>query len=193
MLAPWVVDEMKTASLRDKRLNARMMMILDQLGSRPTGSIPNACGGYAETTAAYRFFDNDRVTFADVLQPHVDATLRRIEAQALVILVQDTTELDLTRPQTQVLGTGPMDASSRRGLFLHELHAFTPDGTPLGTPHAIYWAREEGAESRSKLPSHKRVSIPIEEKRELSLGDDVGVHTAYGSPAASNAVCLRGR
>jgi hypothetical protein len=164
MLAPWVVDEMKTASLRDKRLNARMMMILDQLGSRPTGSIPNACGGYAETTAAYRFFDNDRVTFEDVLQPHVDATLRRIEAQASVILVQDTTELDLTRPKTQVVGTGPMDASSRRGLFLHPLHAFTPDGTPLGTLRAIHWAREEGAESRSKLPSHKRVSIPIEEK-----------------------------
>jgi Transposase DNA-binding/Transposase Tn5 dimerisation domain len=164
MLAPWVVEEMKTASLRDKRLNARMMMILDQLGSRPTGSIPNACGGYAETTAAYRFFDNDRVTFEEVLQPHVDATLLRIEAQASVILVQDTTELDLTRPQMQVAGTGPMDASSRRGLFLHELHAFTPDGTPLGTPHAIYWVREEGAESRSKLPSHKRVSIPIAEK-----------------------------
>ena len=164
MLAPWVVDEMKTASLRDKRLNARMMMILDQLGSRPTGSIPSACGGYAETTAAYRFFDNDRVTFDDVLQPHVDATLRRIEAQALVILVQDTTELDLTRPHIQVAGTGPMDASSRRGLFFHPLHAFTQDGTPLGTLRAIHWAREEGAESRSKLPSHKRVSIPIEEK-----------------------------
>ena len=164
MLAPWVVEEMKTASLRDKRLNARMKMILDQLSSRPTGSIPNACGGKAETEAAYRFFDNDRVSFAEVLQPHVDATLRRIEAQASVILVQDTTEIDLTRPEIQVAGTGPMDGSSRRGLFLHELQALTPDGTPLGTAHALPWVREEGAESRSKLPSHKRVSIPIEEK-----------------------------
>ena len=164
MLAPWVVDEMKTASLRDRRLNARLTLILDQLGSRPTGSIPSACGGKAETEAAYRFFDNDRVSFAGVLQPHLDATLRRIEAQAAVILVQDTTEIDLTRPEIKVAGTGPMDGSSRRGLFLHELQAFTPDGTPLGTAHALPWVREEGAESRSKLPSHKRVSIPIEEK-----------------------------
>src|SRR6185369_14369889 len=56
------------------------------------------------------------------------------------------------------------DGSSRRGIFLHLLHAFTPDGTPLGTVHAIPWSREEGAESRAKLPSHKRVSIPIKEK-----------------------------
>jgi Transposase DNA-binding/Transposase Tn5 dimerisation domain len=164
MLAPWVVDEMKTASLPDKRLNARLKEILNQLGSRPTGSIPSACGGHAEITAAYRFFDNDRVTFAEVLQPHTDATLARIEGQKSVIVAQDTTELDLTRPRQEVAGTGPMDGSSRRGLFLHLLHSFTPDGTPLGTMHALPWTREEGAESRSKLPSHQRASIPIEQK-----------------------------
>jgi hypothetical protein len=140
------------------------MQILDQLGSRPTGSIPSACGGHAEITAAYRFFDNDRVTFADVLKPHTDATLARIEGQKLVIVAQDTTELDLTRPRQEVAGAGPMDGSSRRGLFLHLLHGFTPDGTPLGTMHALPWTREEGAESRSKLPSHQRASIPIEQK-----------------------------
>jgi hypothetical protein len=164
MLAQWIVDEMKTVSLPDKRLNARAQAVLDQLASRPTLSIPSACGGDAETEAAYRFFNNKRVTFSEVLQPHIDASVRRIAAQKLVILVQDTTEIDLTRPNTQVAGTGPMDASSRRGLFLHLLHAFTPDSTPLGTIEGTPWAREEGAPSTSKLPSHKRVSIPIEQK-----------------------------
>jgi transposase Tn5 family protein/transposase-like protein len=164
MLAPWIVDEMRTASLPDKRLNARMLLILNQLQSKPTLSIPSACGGYGETAGAYRFFDNERVSFANVLQPHIDASLRRIAAQESVILVQDTTELDLTRPNTQVAGTGPMDASSRRGVFLHLLHAFTPDGTSLGTVRGMPWARQDGAESKSKLPSRKRVSIPIEQK-----------------------------
>ncbi len=164
MLAPWVVEEMATAALHDKRLNARLVRILNQLGSRPTGSIPNACGGYAETAAAYRFFDNERVTFADVLQPHIDATLRRTEAQPVVIIPQDTTELDLTRPQQQVAGTGPMDGSSRRGLFLHLVHALTPDGTPLGTIYADAWARPEGPGLNSQLNSRQRASIPIEEK-----------------------------
>ena len=164
MLSPWVLDEMKTASLPDKRLNARLVEILDQLVSRPTGSIPSACGGYAETAAAYRFFDNDRVTFADVLQPHIAASIRRTEEQPLVIMVQDTTELDLTRPQRQVAGAGPMDGSSRCGIFLHLLHAFTPDGTPLGTTHAHHWARAEQTVSCSKLTSSQRLAIPIEQK-----------------------------
>jgi hypothetical protein len=164
MLAPWVIEELQTVDLPDKRLNARLVEILDQLASRPASSIPSACGGYAETVGAYRFFDNERVAFADVLQPHIEASLRRIEEQSLVLVVQDTTELDLTRPSQQVAGAGPLDGSSRRGMFLHLLHAFTPDGTPLGTLHALPWTRVAGAPSNAKLPSHQRVSIPIEEK-----------------------------
>jgi hypothetical protein len=34
MLAPWVVDEMKTADLKDKRLDARLGEVLSQLGAR---------------------------------------------------------------------------------------------------------------------------------------------------------------
>jgi Transposase DNA-binding/Transposase Tn5 dimerisation domain len=164
MLAPWVVNEMKTASLPDKRLNARLQAVLDQLASRPTGSIPSACGGHAEMTAAYRFFDNDRVIFDDVFQPHIDATRQRIEEQPVVIMVQDTTEIDLTRPHLQVVGTGPMDGSSRRGIFTHLLHALTPDGTPLGTARAINWAREEKTTPCSKLTSRQRIAVPIEQK-----------------------------
>ena len=48
MLAPWVADEVKTAKLNDKRLNARLAEVLSQLAARPTASIPTACGGRAE-------------------------------------------------------------------------------------------------------------------------------------------------
>ena len=74
MLAPWVMDEMKNVELNDKRLDQRLMEILSQLGGHPTASIPAACGGYAETAAAYRFFDNDKVSFENILQPHIEAT-----------------------------------------------------------------------------------------------------------------------
>ncbi len=57
MVAPWVLDEMKTADLKDKRLNRRLREVLSQLGGHPTASIPAACGGHAEMTAAYRLFD----------------------------------------------------------------------------------------------------------------------------------------
>src|SRR6476646_6044747 len=98
MLAPWVLEEMETAALNDKRLNDRIRLILSQLAGRPTASIPAACGGSTEPAAAYRFFDNDKVDLDGVLRPHVEATALRIAAQPTVLLVADTTELDLTRP-----------------------------------------------------------------------------------------------
>jgi len=164
MFAPWVVEEMKTAALRDKRLNKRLEVILDQLARRPAASIPSACGGYAETAAAYRFFDNEKVTFEEVLQPHIEATQQRMRQQSEVILAQDTTEMDLTRPEQIVVGAGPLDGGSRRGVLLHLLHAFTPDGTPLGTAHGKAWARDEHTPSCSTMTSFQRVATPIEEK-----------------------------
>jgi hypothetical protein len=164
MLAPWAIEEMKTADLEDKRLNERLGKVLSALGERPTASIPAACGGLDEMTAAYRFFDNEKVTYERILAPHAERTLERIAAQPVVLLVQDTTELDFTRPQQQMTGAGSLDGSNRCGALLHPLVAFTPDGTPLGTCWATMWTRDEPtAETRAEKQQRRRVT-PIEEK-----------------------------
>jgi hypothetical protein len=163
MLAPWVVDEVKTAKLNDRRLNVRLAVVLSQLAARPTASIPAACGGRAEMVAAYRFCENQKTSFEAVLQSHRDATRERMAAQPVVILPQDTTEIDTTRPEQEVAGAGPLDRDSRRGALLHVLHAFTPDGTPLGTVHATAWVREEEPVRVPRSPA-ERAALPIEEK-----------------------------
>lgn len=56
-----------------------------------------------------------------------------------------------------------MDGGARRGGLLHALHALTPDGTPLGTLHALAWVREEEAVNAS-LSRAQRAAVPIEEK-----------------------------
>lgn len=164
MLAPWAIDEMKDVQLGDKRLNDRLLEVLSQLGARPTMSIPAACGGAAETAGAYRLFANKKTTFENVLQPHVEATRRRIAERDIVLLVQDTTEIDLTRPQKQVTGAGPLDDGPRRGAFLHPLHALTPDGTPLGTVYARAWMRDDAPPPSKSEREHRRKHTPIEEK-----------------------------
>jgi hypothetical protein len=164
MLLPWVLEEMKTADFKDKRLDARVREVLSQLGAQPVASIPAACGGHAEMTAAYRFFDNEKVTFDNVLQPHQAATRQRLAAQEIAILVQDTTELDLTRPGEQVAGTGPLDGSARYGVLLHLLMAFTSDGTPLGTVAAHTWGRDEQAVRTASLSRAQRGAIPLVQK-----------------------------
>ncbi len=80
----WVSEELKTAEFGDVRLNARFQMVMDDLSQKPSVSIPAACGGWKETFAAYRFFENRRVTYERVLQPHRQATLQRIAMHPVV-------------------------------------------------------------------------------------------------------------
>jgi hypothetical protein len=167
MSMPWVVEELQTVDLGDERLDQRFEILLSALGSRPNLSIPAACGGNAELKAAYRFFDNDKVTFDNVLRPHVDQTLRRIAEQQLVLLVQDSSEAELTRPQQQVAGVGTLDGS-RRGFLLHEMQAFTPGGVPLGTVWAQILNRTEDAPQSTKAQKeHDRKHTPIEDKESM--------------------------
>jgi len=167
MFAPWIMEELKDVDLSDKRLNDRMAVIVDQLAGHPNASIPAACGGHAELAATYRFFDNDKVGWENILQPHIEATCRRMAQEPVVILAQDTSEIDLTRPEQQVVGVGPLDGSARRGVLLHPLIGFTPDGTPLGTVYAEVWARDDEPPPPKSQRETKRKHTPLEDKESV--------------------------
>jgi hypothetical protein len=183
-------DEVVSADLGDERLNARLGRIVEELGANPNLSIPAATSKRAEMEAAYRFFDNDSVTPDRILQPHMEATHERISQCDIVLLVQGTTELDLTRPDQQVDGAGPMDCETRRGAFLHPLIAFRPDGVPLGTVWQKTWAREKLDTDLSKAERKmKRDTTPIEEKGSLRWieGLRAGRNVAAACP---NTTCV---
>lgn len=164
MVAPWVLEEMSSVSLPDKRLNARLCSILSALAGQPTASIPASVGGgRAEVEATYRFFGNKKSTFGNILKPHQESTRVRMAAEPVVVLSQDTTEVDVTRPNAQVRGAGYLDGKTRYGVLLHLMHAFAPDGTPLGTVSSDAWVRE-GNKSINSLSRAERMAIPIEEK-----------------------------
>jgi hypothetical protein len=191
MFAPWVLDEMKSVELHDKRLDARLRAVLSQLADRPTASIPAACGGHAEMTAAYRFFDNEKATFHNILEAHGDAARQRLSAQSVAILVQDTTEVDLTRPEQVVVGAGPLDGGSRVGALLHLLHAFTPDGTPLGTLQAVAWARDPQGVHCASMSRGERAATPIEEKESYRwLATLQQARQVARDCPATNCVCV---
>jgi hypothetical protein len=162
-MQPWILNETKTADFGDERLDRRYELLLDRLSDKPSLSIPASCQGTAETEAAYRFFDNDRVNAAEILQPHHDATLERIRQEAVVLIPQDSTEFDLTRRQEKV--GGPLNDESRWGLFTHPHLAITPARLPLGVVGATIWKRD--AKEFAKPQSQKRrqrKAKPIEDK-----------------------------
>ena len=90
----WVDQEMAGVAMGDERLDKRAKQLLDSLFGQPTNSLPVACRGWAETQAAYRFFDNKKVTPEKILAPHREATCVRMGEQPVVLCVQDTSELD---------------------------------------------------------------------------------------------------
>jgi hypothetical protein len=120
-----LIDEVLAADLGDERLNNRLVRIVERFGQAPNLSIPAATTSRAEMEAAYRFFNNEKVSSEKILAPHAAQTLARMAEQSVVVLVQDTTELDLTRPTQPVEDAGPMDSESRRGEFFHPLMAQT--------------------------------------------------------------------
>lgn len=139
----WVQEELASIALGDERLNKRSAVVLDRLASRPTASIPAACGGgWAETQAAYRFFDNEAATDGAILAPHREATIRRIAQQNVVLLAQDGTEFDYTTKQDKIEGLGPLTNESRQGILAHPTLALTPERLCLGVIDADMWVRE---------------------------------------------------
>src|ERR1700761_7950001 len=91
--AGWQDEELACASLPDKRLERRLRRLLDHLPSAPGEPVAAACGDWAATKAAYRFFDNPRVTEHGVLAGHFAATAARCKVtEGPILILQDTTE-----------------------------------------------------------------------------------------------------
>ena len=136
----WAEQEFETIDLGDPRLNRRAVLLAERLGQKPGASIPGACENWAETAAAYRFLRNEQVSCEDVMTAHRQATMGRIREHAVVLCLQDTTELDYNGQA--MTGLGPLSYEAQRGMYLHPTYVVTPQREPLGVMNAWTWARE---------------------------------------------------
>lgn len=113
---------------------------METMAATPTASVPKACNGWGETMAAYRFFDNDGVDWRAILAPHWQQTEQRMAGQAVMLCLQDTTELDFNGQQAR--GLGPLSYEAQRGMYIHPTYAVTTAREPLGILDVWMWARE---------------------------------------------------
>ena len=104
-------DEFVGCDFGDSRLSSRIIEMANVFQDNPGKSIPSAFVTRADWEACYRFFDNDSVKPELIIQPHIKTTHERVKERDVALLVQDTSELDLTRPKQQVRGAGPMECS----------------------------------------------------------------------------------
>lgn len=99
---------------------------------------------------------------------HNQSSIARCGQHRLVYLVQDTTEVDLTKPRQPVLGAGPLGTDKRQGFFYHPLYAMAGNGLPLGVVDQVVWTRDPQSlaiSSQERVTERKRACIEEKESR----------------------------
>lgn len=136
----WAVKELAGTNLGDARLDDRLMTMVADLSERPDSTVPLFSGNWAKTKAAYRFWDNSKATPRGILQSHIERTARRTMEYDVVLVAQDTTEINLTSHR-KTSGMGYLASSKCRGFLVHSLLAISPTGGPLGILGQQHWTR----------------------------------------------------
>ena len=136
----WAGTEFETIDLGDERRNKRAIRLVERLSAQPMASVPQACGDWADTMAAYRFFDNEAVDWRAILVAHTDCAMTRMAEHEVVLCIQDTTELDFNGQEAS--GLGPLSYEAQRGMYAHPTYAVSTSREPLGVLDAWMWARE---------------------------------------------------
>jgi hypothetical protein len=75
------------------------------LAEHPGETIPQVSGSASQSQSIYCFLSNKRVNPNQILASHRPSVLTRVNQQAVVLAIQDTTDLDFTSlKQTSGLG-----------------------------------------------------------------------------------------
>jgi Transposase DNA-binding/Transposase Tn5 dimerisation domain len=156
----WAVIEFEDVDLGDARLEKRLWSVAEDLSRQPEYPINQASHDAAATKAAYRLFDNEKVTPERIFAVHRKRSLERMHKEPVVLAIQDTSFFNFSSHK-KTNGLGPIGDRDKdaQGLILHSTLAVTPRGLPLGVLSHRCWAREG---YRASEEEHERK--PIEEK-----------------------------
>lgn len=161
----WVESELTFADFSELRLNKRFQILAKQLAEFPTLSINKASTDWAASKAAYRFFQNPKVNYQKIIEPHILSTALRTKGHDRIVVVQDTSFIDFSK-HTKTSDLGRLhtfvDGDELKGLALHAGLALTEKGLPLGLIFEKMWARQ-----KQNIKGHEHTKISIEEKESF--------------------------
>ncbi|MDQ2741325.1 MAG: IS4 family transposase, partial [Chloroflexota bacterium] len=124
--------------------------------------MPRQANDLAALKGIYRVLDEEDVTFAALMTPHWQQTRQAAAHPPLVLLVQDTTELNYTRhPAADDLG--PIGNEHGRGYLLHSVLAVHPESREvLGLLHQEPFLRKSA-------PPGEHTSQRLKRERESQV------------------------
>jgi hypothetical protein len=178
----WAQLQFSSAQLGDRRRTQRLVKIATHLAQSPGGTLPQAFPEWSQLKAAYRFFNQPKITFEQIQRPHWQQTRAACQQPGQYLLIEDTSILDYTdHPATEEMGPIPGDGKGR-GLLLHTTLALRiegwdleqrPEVMALGLLAQQCWSRwgqpSRREETRRQLMSRSRESqrwaLALEEGR----------------------------
>jgi hypothetical protein len=156
-----ISEELDGIDLGDQRLNRRSRQVIEALAAHPEDSVNASFDRWGDTLGAYRLFDNKAATPEAILEPHYQATQARMADHPVVLVLQDTTELDFSKHPPA--DAGCLNKAERFGFYLHTHLAVTPEGLPLGLLGSETFSRTVESLGRTL----ERRGLPTEEKESF--------------------------
>ena len=114
----WAMEQWGGVELGDKRLTRRAVAVGARMAGRTDGSMPEQMEDWGEMKGAYGLLNNKKVSLEKLTGPHRAATLKQARAEEVILLIEDSTELDYSS-QKQKKGLGPIGNGQGSGLILH--------------------------------------------------------------------------
>jgi hypothetical protein len=163
----WAQLNFGTCELGDKRRTKRLVQVAEQLASNPSASLPNQIELWKDLKAAYRLFDNDRVTFEGIARPHWELTKQAAQGRCLII--GDTTELDFGS-QRQIEGLGPTGNGSGQGFLLHNAMLVNAESEEIMgvAGQAIHYRKPKSKSKKNTTKKKRENSAQILKRRRES-------------------------
>ena len=189
-LNTWIDRELADTAFCDERLGKRFRSLLHRLAANPGQGIPLACEDWANTKAAYRFLDNTRVSEAEILAGHFQATRERAAAtDGPILVLHDTTEFSFKREDIAAVGItrkavagkyrgGGLRHYTACGILMHSSLAVTTEQLPLGLVAAKFWTREQFKGTNALKKKINPTRVPIEEKESFRWLENLRQSTA---------------
>lgn len=178
--------EFEKCKFGDSRITDRILKVANTFRNNPQTSINAACGSFDQSKAAYRLFENEKVTIDKIIEPHINQSLSRAKnLDGYVILIQDTTTITCTYPTTKNLGLrvkNPGFKDGIKGIELHSSLAVSSSGVPIGILKQTFFTYDQIREKRGQIERNIQGSnkfYSIEEKasnrwiEHLEAADDL--------------------
>jgi hypothetical protein len=152
----WAQRTFGEVRLGDTRRTERAVKLATAIAREPNVSLPKQLGARKEVQASYRFLQSGQVSSEALMRPHVQQTRAQCQERSVVLLVQDTTELDY-QAHRQTTGLGPIGNGTHQGFLLQTVLAVEPASAEvLGIAHQEPFLRQPAPQGERKSERLKR-------------------------------------